>query len=60
MNNESVATEYMLGHVFDGIRVISGTVESYIQISKQLNLPSAFLEHIREQLKLLLAEKLIT
>lgn len=53
-------TEYMLDHVLDNVKIINGTVDSYIAISKTMNLPTAFLEHIKTQLELLLAQKLIT
>ncbi len=51
---ENKIDEFMQKHIFDSLRVTIGTIQSYIDISANLKLPTAFLEHIQSQLQLLL------
>lgn len=45
---------FMQKHIFDSLLVTIGTIQSYIDISANLKLPTAFLEHIQVELQLLL------
>ncbi len=51
---------YMIEHVLSHIKVIIGTTDGYIQASKHLNLPTAFLEDVKSKLQAIVEQELIT